>query len=167
MTLPALLEATAPGYRPIKYALFPPLGLAGLAGYLDVDDEVELVDEHVQALSANDAPDLVVMTVYITSARRAYAIADAYRARGGHVCLGGLRPPALPDEAGQHADPVFVGPGEDTWPRFVRDFRAGRAAARYVSSTRTLDGVPPVRRDLIDGRRYLCPNSLVVSRGCP
>jgi hypothetical protein len=51
MILPALLEANAPGYRPMKYALFPPLGLAGLAGYLDDGDSVELVDEHVQALS--------------------------------------------------------------------------------------------------------------------
>ena len=26
---------------------------------------------------------------------------------------------------------------------------------------------PPTRRDLFDRRRYLCPNSIVVSRGCP
>jgi hypothetical protein len=31
LILPALLEATDPGFRPIKYALFPPLGLAALA----------------------------------------------------------------------------------------------------------------------------------------
>ncbi len=167
MILPALLEANAPGYRPIKYALFPPLGLAGLAGYLEDDDEVELVDEHVQKLSLDDEPDLVVMTVYITSAKRAYAIADAYRARGVHVCLGGLHPTALPDEAAQHADTVFLGPGEATWPVFLRDFRAGRPAARYESQVRTLEGLPPLRRDLIERRRYLCPNSLVVSRGCP
>ena len=72
MILPALVEATSPGYHPIKYALFPPLGLAGLAGYLDPDVEVELVDEHVQPLDWNDDPDLVLMSVYITSARRAY-----------------------------------------------------------------------------------------------
>ena len=47
------------------------------------------------------------------------------------------------------------------------DFRAGRPAARYESASRTLEGLPPLRRDLIDRRRYLCPNSLVVSRGCP
>jgi len=41
LILPALLEATDPGFRPIKYALFPPLGLAALAGYLDADDDVE------------------------------------------------------------------------------------------------------------------------------
>ena len=32
--LPALTEATSPFWRPIKYSLFPPLGLATLAGYL-------------------------------------------------------------------------------------------------------------------------------------
>ncbi len=167
MILPALLEANAPGYRPIKYALFPPLGLAGLAGYLNEEDEVELVDEHVQTLSTADEPDLVVMTVYITSAKRAYAIADQYRARGVHVCLGGLHPTSLPNEAALHADTVFIGPGEDTWPSLLRDFRNGAARQRYVSETRTLSNVPPLRRDLIDRRRYLCPNSLVISRGCP
>ena len=167
MILPALLEANAPGYRPIKYALFPPLGLASLAGYLDCDDEVVLVDEHIQSLCMDDEPDLVVMSVYITSAKRAYAIADQYRAQGAHVCLGGLHPTSLPDEASVHADTVLVGPGEDIWPRFLRDFRSGRALRRYVSEKRTLADAPRLRRDLIDRRRYLCPNSLVVSRGCP
>ena len=31
MILPALTEATSPFFRPIKYSLFPPLGLATLA----------------------------------------------------------------------------------------------------------------------------------------
>jgi len=33
--LPALTEATSPFWRPIKYSLFPPLGLATLAGFLN------------------------------------------------------------------------------------------------------------------------------------
>jgi hypothetical protein len=37
--LPALTEATSPYFRPIKYSLFPPLGLATLAAYLRSDDE--------------------------------------------------------------------------------------------------------------------------------
>ncbi len=73
----------------------------------------------------------------------------------------------MPDEAAAHADTIFIGPGEDTWPVFLADFRAGRAARRYVSRQRTLADAPPIRRDLIDRRRYLCPNSIVVSRGCP
>jgi len=167
LILPALLEATDPGFRPIKYALFPPLGLAALAGYLDPDDDVTLEDEHVMPLRLDDRPDLVVMSVYITSAKRAYRIADDYRRRGSYVALGGLHVSSRPDEAAAHADSIFVGPGEDTWPQFLADFRRGEPAGRYVSRRRTLDAAPPIRRDLIDRRRYLCPNSIVVSRGCP
>src|SRR5262245_44295286 len=117
--LPALTEATSPYWRPIKYSLFPPLGLATLAAYLRPDDEALLIDEHVEpavCVEPDDRPDLVVIQVYITSARRAYAIADAYRRQGVFVALGGLHVTALPDEAAQHADAVFLGPGEQTFP---------------------------------------------------
>jgi radical SAM superfamily enzyme YgiQ (UPF0313 family) len=170
MILPALTEATSPLFRPIKYALFPPLGLATLAGYLSGDDEVEILDEHVERIDARiagDRPDLVVIQAYITSARRAYELADMYRARGSFVALGGLHVTSLPEEAAPHADAIFLGPGEDTWPRFLADFRRGSPLARYVSSDRTLAAVPPIRRDLIKREHYLVPNSIVVSRGCP
>src|SRR5882757_6177500 len=97
--LPALTEATSPYWRPIKYSLFPPLGLATLAAYLSPDDQAVIVDEHVEQLALNDQPDLVVIQVYITNARRAYRIADHYRALGVFVCLGGLHVTSLPDEA--------------------------------------------------------------------
>jgi radical SAM superfamily enzyme YgiQ (UPF0313 family) len=167
MILPALTEAVSPFFRPIKYSLFPPLGLATLAAYLTPDDAVEIQDEHVETLHLDDVPDLVAIQVYITSARRAYALADHYRARGAYVVLGGLHVTSLPEEAAAHADTIFLGPGEDTWPQFLADFRAGRALARYVSRLRTLAALPPIRRDLIKRSHYLVPNSIVVSRGCP
>ena len=113
--LPALTEATSPYWRPIKYSLFPPLGLATLAAYLDPDLEISL----------------------------------------------------QPDEAAQHADTIFIGPGEHTFPKFLQDLAAGTPQRRYGSSVRTLDALPPIRRDLIQRHRYLVPNSIVVSRGCP
>jgi radical SAM superfamily enzyme YgiQ (UPF0313 family) len=166
MILPALTEAKSPFWRPIKYSLFPPLGLATLAGYLDPDDEVTIQDEHVDQLDLEDAPDLVVIQVYITSAYRAYQIADHYRRRGAHVCLGGLHVTSS-SEAAMHADTIFIGPGEDTWPAFLADYRRGTPQETYRSVTRTLVGIPPVRRDLIQRHLYLVPNSIVVSRGCP
>ena len=166
--LPALTEATSPYWRPIKYSLFPPLGLATLAAYLRPDDEAVIVDEHVEPVPAGDCPDLVAIQVYITNARRAYALADAYRANGVFVALGGLHVTSLPDEAAPHADSLFLGPGEQTFPQFLDDFRAGRALPRYASTSgRTLERVPPIRRDLIRRRSYLVPNSIVVTRGCP
>jgi radical SAM superfamily enzyme YgiQ (UPF0313 family) len=168
LILPALTEATGPYWRPIKYSLFPPLGLATLAAFLDPEDDAVIVDEHVQRLTLDDHPDLVVIQVYITNAYRAYRIADHYRARGSFVALGGLHVTSLPDEAALHADAVFLGPGEQTFPQFLCDFRERRPAGRYSSTTgRTLARLPPIRRDLIDRRRYLVPNSIVVTRGCP
>jgi radical SAM superfamily enzyme YgiQ (UPF0313 family) len=167
MILPALTEATSPYFRPIKYSLFPPLGLATLAGYLGPADEVVISDEHVERLRFDDDPDVVVIQVYITSARRAYEIADRYRAQGAHVCLGGLHVTSLPEEAAGHADTIFLGPGEDTWPQFLADYRARCPLQRYDSRKRTLAGLPPIRRDLIKRHLYLVPNSIVVSRGCP
>ncbi len=166
--LPGLVEAKTPRSRPIKYSLFPPLGLATLASFLNDDDEAVLVDDHVQVWQMDDAPDLVVIQVYITSASRSYAIADHYRAKASFVILGGLHVTSLPDEAARHADAIFIGPGEQTFPQFLADFRKGQAQKRYVSGGgRTLAGLPMIRRDLIKRERYLVPNSIVVSRGCP
>ena len=168
MILPSLAEAGSPLFRPIKYSLFPPLGLATLAAYLDDGDEIDLQDEHVESLRLDDDPEVVVIQTYITNARRAYRYADHYRARGAHVCLGGLHATSLPEEAAAHADTIFLGPGEDTWPEFLRDFRAGRARPRYAApARRSLEAVPLPRRDLIKRHLYLVPNSLVVTRGCP
>ena len=168
MILPALTEARSPLFRPVKYSLFPPLGLATLAAYLAADDEVEIADEHVQPLVFDDVPELVVIQVYITNASRAYRYADHYRSKGAYVCLGGLHVTSLPDEASVHADTIFLGPGENSWPAFLRDFRAGHPARIYnAPSRRSLDAVPAPRRELIRRDLYLVPNSIVVSRGCP
>lgn len=167
MILPALTEAKSPYWRPIKYSLFPPLGLATLAAYCSPDDEVELQDEHVEELITTDAPDLVVIQVYITNAFRAYTLADHYRKKGSYVCLGGLHVTSLPEEAAIHADSILIGPGEDIFPQFLEEFRKGNAKKVYVNQKRSIEEIPPVRRDLIKRHLYLVPNSIVVSRGCP
>src|SRR5688572_12522005 len=149
MILPALAEAESPFWRPIKYSLFPPLGLATLAAYLSPDDEVVLVDQHVEKLTLHDFPDLVVIQVYITNAYRAYAIADHYRKQGAYVVLGGLHVTSLPQEAAPHADSIFLGPGEETFPEFLGDFRKKHPKKIYRSSIRTLEKLPLIRRDLI------------------
>lgn len=167
LILPALTEAESPFWRPIKYSLFPPLGLATLAAYLSPDDEIDLQDQHVEELRLNDQPDLVIIQVYITNAYRAYKIAEHYRSKGSYVILGGLHVTSLPDEAMKYADTIFTGPGEDTFPLFLKDFKEKRPQKIYRSSVRTLEKVPPIRRDLIKRNLYLVPNSIVVTRGCP
>jgi radical SAM superfamily enzyme YgiQ (UPF0313 family) len=168
LILPALTEATSPYWRPIKYSLFPPLGLATLASYLAPDDRATIVDEHVELLTTDDAPDLVIIQVYITNAYRAYRLADHYRTKGSFVVLGGLHVTSLPEEAAPHAHTIFLGPGDQTFPQFLSDLRQGTPQKLYRSTSgRTIERIPPVRRDLIQRQHYLVPNSIVVTRGCP
>lgn len=100
-------------------------------------------------------------------ARAAWEDPDLYRSRGSHVCLGGLHVTTNPGEALPHADTIFLGPSEDTWPAFLKDLQERRPSSIYRSRRRSLAELPMPRRDLIHRGRYLVPNSLVVSRGCP
>lgn len=167
MILPALTEAESPFWRPIKYSLFPPLGLATLAAYFSPDDEIEIQDQRVETLNLNDQPDLVLIQVYITNAYRAYDIADHYRKKGVFVILGGLHVTSLPNEAAPHADAIFLGPAEDAITQFLEDFKNKNPKKTYISKTRSIENIPPIRRDLIKRELYLVPNSIVVTRGCP
>ena len=109
-----------------------------------------------------------MIQVYITNAYRAYRIADHYRARGVFVALGGLHVTSLPDEAAPHADAIFSArASRRSRSSSPTSAPAGRARVYRSTSGRTLERVPPIRRDLIDRRRYLVPNSIVVTRGCP
>src|SRR5438309_9749527 len=102
MILPALTEATSPFFRPIKYSLFPPLGLATLAAYLGDDDDVTICDEHDEKLRLDDEPHLVAIQVYNTSARRSYELDDHHRRHGAKDVPGGPRDTSDPDEADAH-----------------------------------------------------------------
>lgn len=165
LILPSLTEADSPYFRPIKYSLFPPIGLATLAAHFTEDDDVELIDQHVEQLSLDDEPDLVCIQVYVTNAFRAYSIADIYREKGVYVVLGGLHVTSLPDESMQHADTIILGPGEEAFPTFLKDFKnkCAKKIYRFTDYVQTLQHIPPVRRDLIKREKYLVPNSLVVS----
>ncbi|WP_026478786.1 B12-binding domain-containing radical SAM protein [Alkaliphilus transvaalensis] len=165
--LPALEEAKSPFWRPIKYSLFPPLGLATLASFCSETDEVEIVDEHVEEIKLDDQPDLVCIETYITNAHRAYEIADLYRSRGIKVALGGLHATTLPEEAKVHADTVLLGLGEGNFPKFLEDVKQGKVLEFYQEGEVFLDSLPLPRRELIKREKYLVPNSMVFSRGCP
>ena len=149
LILPALTEATSPFWRPIKYSLFPPLGLATLAAYLSPDDEAVIVDEHVEPLDTDDTPDLVVIQVYITNAYRAYRIADHYRARGVFVALGGLHVTSLPDEAARARRRDLPRPGRADVSALPRRLPRRPAAAR-------------VSVDVADGRSTACRRSAAI-----
>src|SRR5256885_16041901 len=102
------------------------------------------------------------------SAVRAYALADAFRARGVPVVLGGWHVSLCPDdeEAASHADAVVVGEADDTWPALLDDFERGRLKSRYVSHNGTeLAGYPRLDRGWPHGRPDPTPNPVPATRG--
>lgn len=117
-------------------AQLPSLALLTLAGATPDGIEMEYVEvDDVESFAAEPLLDfdLVALSTYTARAFDAYRVADAYRACGVPVVLGGLHATVLPEEAAQHADAVVVGEGELTWPEVVRDFqRRGRAGLKRI-----------------------------------
>ncbi len=113
-------------FRLIKYSQFPPLSLMTIAGLTPDDWDITVRDEHVESSEVDGDFDLVGIQTYISSAPRAYELADRWRRRGAKVVLGGLHPTSLPEEAAEHADAVCIGPAETVWGRILDDFEHGR-----------------------------------------
>ena len=125
-----------------------------------------MIDERVEAFVPVPT-DLVAMTVETFTARRAWEIADIYRARGIPVIVGGHHPSMVPDEALRHADSVVIGDAEGVWEQVLADAAAGNLKQRYQGGF-GFDADQPVSfdRSIFAGRKY-APVSLVqIGRGC-
>ena len=153
-----------------RKGLFMPLNLAIVAAVAPENWDVEIIDEnvtdgvHVPSAEGVDAVGIGAMT---TQAYRAYELADAYRALGVTVVLGGIHPSALPEEALEHADVVCKGDAEGTLPRALRDLDAGCANSLYDWKDQPDAPIATPRKDLLDPRDYLVFNPIQTTRGCP
>lgn len=143
------------------------LTLPAVAALTPPDVEVAILDENVAPLDLEQPADLVGITALTPNAPRAYAIADAFRARGIPVVLGGVHPTLLPEEAARHADIVVLGEAEGVWPQVVRDVERGSWQRFYRGEKPDLQGLPAPRWDLLDNRRYFPVPKMEASRGCP
>jgi Radical SAM superfamily len=144
-----------------------PLQLAVLAGLTPPDVECVIHDDRIEAVPFDDPVDLVALTVEIYTARRAYEIAAAYRARGVPVVMGGFHATLAPDECLEHGDAVFVGDAEPLWHEVVEDARRGRLRRIYRArpDAPQAGGVMP-RRELFAGKGYLPVTLIQFTRGC-
>jgi radical SAM superfamily enzyme YgiQ (UPF0313 family) len=143
----------------------PPLAMGILAARSPGWD-IAFYDEKAEAVPDADQPDLAALSVETFTANRAYAIADAYRARGVPVVMGGYHPTFLPDEALAHADAVVVGDAEGVWERLLEDFRAGRLARRYTGGNEAPLTDYRLDRFIYRGKRYAPVELVQYGRGC-
>ena len=166
------LLAISPSWLPLFWhggkVLSPPMCLPVLASLTPPGADIHLVDENVESVNLEEEADLVAISAMTAAAPRGYEIADHFRARGIPVVMGGMHPSAMPEEAAQHADAVVVGEAENQWATVIADFAAGRPQQFYRAEQRpSLANLPLPRRDLLRSDRYLVPNLVQTSRGCP
>jgi radical SAM superfamily enzyme YgiQ (UPF0313 family) len=152
-----------------KHVLTPSLALTSIAASTPPEWSVRYWDENLLhgPPPLQPFPEVVGITVHLTFAERAYALARFYRQRGAKVILGGLHVLSCPDEARPHADALALGEGVETWPEILRDVERGALKPEYRGDYRqSYDALPAPRRDLLPRASFLTTSSVIATRGC-
>jgi len=150
----------------------PSLGIACLAAVTPPSWELDFKDDRLEDVGLDDDVDLVAISCFTPSGKRALELADAFRARGKQVVMGGIFPTMVPEEATAHADAVVLGEGEGVWGDVLAD-AATKSLKKTYKATAPVDlaTLPLPRVDLYmekEGRNF-SPDDYPVqtSRGCP
>ena len=146
------------------YITQPPVPLAVLNAVTPENIETALIDE--QADHVRFEGDAFAFSLSTQNAGAVYDHADALRAVGKKVILGGIHVTVCPDEAMRHADAIVTGEAETIWPEVCDDLLAGELKERYAGSPTPPSRMSPVDYRFFGNRRYLTPASLFATRGC-
>jgi radical SAM superfamily enzyme YgiQ (UPF0313 family) len=152
-----------------KKANMPVLALPVLAGLTPPEHEVVLIDENIREIDfeALEGFDIVGVTGMSVQRDRMREILEELRARGIFTVVGGPWVSMVEDWFEGLFDVLFVGEAEETWPRFLEDWKRGEYQARYEQADKTdMTRVPPPRYELVPFREYAM-GCVQTSRGCP
>ena len=152
-----------------KHVLTPSQALISVAGATPANWRVGYWDENLLQgpPPADPLPEVVGISVHLTFANRAYALARWYRERGTKVIFGGLHVQSCPEEAAPHADTLAIGDGVQLWPEILKDLEDGALKPRYLATyERPYRLDPPPRRDLLFRDSFLTTANLIATRGC-
>jgi len=151
-----------------------------LAALAPDDFEITVVNEELDEIDFDKEFDIIGITTYSINVFRAYEIADKFRARDQFVIMGGIHVSSEPDEALKHSDSVFIGEAENTWPKFLQDFKKGRPEKVYKSDClSSLADLPVPKYSILEKsshagfnrkgfKRLMKPvYSIQTGRGCP
>lgn len=141
-----------------------PLVLAVLQALTPDEIETEMYDDRIELVDFDTATDLVAISVEFYTARRAYQIAERFRARNIPVVLGGYHATLCPDECGRHADAVVTGNAEHVWQSLLEDVRHKRLKPRYDGEHGFTQLVPD--RSIYGSRKYSQLATVETGRGC-
>lgn len=165
LTLPGIVE------RGRVLSALPSLGLLYLAACTPAGHELqyfEVENDNVD-LSEIGTCDLVAINTFSAQVFEAYRVADRLRSQDVKVAMGGLHVSVEPEEALAHADYVFVGEGEQTWPAAVAAIEQGTTQRVWNAADFPpidVGQLPTPRYDLLAHRPY-SRFPVQTTRGCP
>jgi len=148
----------------MAYITQPPIPLALLNAATPTVIETALIDEQTDRVAFEG--DVFAFSVSTQNALAVYEHADALRAAGKKVIMGGIHITVCPDEAMRHADAIVTGEAETIWPEVCDDLLGGRLKERYSGSPTPPSRMVPVDYRFFGNRPYLTPASLFATRGC-
>jgi radical SAM superfamily enzyme YgiQ (UPF0313 family) len=152
-----------------KRTAMPVASLPLLAALTPAEHRVRIVDENVEPLDFDRLAhaDIVGLTGMSVQRARMREILTELGRRGVFTVVGGPWVSVNETYFGPLARTIFVGEAEETWPRFLSDWRRGTPDPRYEQTARTdMTQVPVPRYELLDMKQYLF-GSIQFSRGCP
>ncbi len=155
-------EFHLPPHGPVVFA-------AALPDYVDID----FVDENLEEIDFDDAPDMVGISMMLTvQVRRGWQIADIYRKKGIPVIFGGIATMLHAEETMAHGS-VFLGEAESRMEGVLEDFRRGglKPCYDFLDNRPDIGLVGPARRDILNRSLYNYKGVQMVdlvhaSRGC-
>jgi radical SAM superfamily enzyme YgiQ (UPF0313 family) len=152
-----------------KRANMPTAAFPLLAALTPPDFEISIVDENVEAINYDDVAqaDIVGITGMSVQRSQMRQILTELRSRGVFTVVGGPWVTVQEDYFGELADVIFIGEAEETWPRFLSDWKQGKHQTRYEQEQKSdMTKVPVPRFELLKMHHYLYGN-IQFSRGCP
>ena len=152
-----------------KRLYLPGLTLPMLAAVTPDAIQLKMVYETVDKIPFDEDWDLVGLTGMGSGLFRAWQIADAFRAKGAKVIIGGIAASLVGAEASlEHADAVILGEAEDIWPGILKDTANGSLKEVYSPHKRPdINNLPLPRLDLLEKNKMGLWRPVQATRGCP
>src|SRR5437868_2433222 len=152
-----------------KRANLPVACLPLLAALTPAEHSITLLDENVEAINFERCAraDIVGVTGMSVQRFRMKEILAELKRRGCFTVVGGPLVTVSEDYFEGLADVIFIGEAEETWPRFLAEWKQGLHQYRYEQAEKTdMSKVPTPRFDLLKMQHYLF-GSVQFSHGCP
>jgi radical SAM superfamily enzyme YgiQ (UPF0313 family) len=152
-----------------KRATLPVTSLTLLSALTPSEHTVTLIDEMVEPIDFERCAraDIVGITGLSVQRFRMKEILTELKQRGVFTVVGGALVTVQEDYFEGLANVIFVGEAEETWPRFLQEWKQGLHQCRYEQADKTdMTKVPTPRFDLLKMRHYAF-GSVQFTRGCP